>query len=265
MTQKSRAWSPSKFTLSGGGAVVATRGVEGGSYLIASLVGEFYSRAVPEWVRGTLADVGCGSAPLYGLYQTYADAIFWLDWPASVHANAALDAECDLNVGLPVRDHAFDVVILSDVLEHIRQPTVVWNELIRTLAPGGVLLGNAPFMYWIHEAPHDYCRYTEFALRAAIADAGGEIVSIEAIGGSLDVLADFVGKHLGLFPLIGQPIARATARVALRFGRTRGAAHPRRIGVEVPSRLRLDRAPSCYAHWQCHAVIRRHTGERQDS
>ncbi len=215
-----RAWAPSKFVLARGGVRPHPR-VPGSSRLVTTLVGEFYRDAIPQHARGAVADLGCGSAPLFALYGRYADTAMWFDWPNSLHANAALDAACDLNVGVPVRSGVFDTVIVSDVLEHLRRPAVAWCEIMRVLRPGGVVLGNVPFMYWVHEAPYDYHRYTEYALRAAIDDAGGEVVELIALGGSVDVLADLVGKHVGRVPMVGQPLVGAIAWVALAFGRTR--------------------------------------------
>ena len=106
--------------------------------------------------------------------------------------------------------------------------------------PGGVIVGNAPFMYWVHEAPHDYHRYTEYALRAAVEEAGGELVELEAIGGSAEVFSDFIGKHLGAVPLVGHTLARllAVGDPGVR-AHTAGRAVSRRDPHEVPARLHV--------------------------
>ncbi|HEY3832842.1 MAG TPA: methyltransferase domain-containing protein [Acidimicrobiia bacterium] len=213
-------WRPSKFMFKGDRLQPAPA-TPGSSYLVAALVADFYAHAIPSHARGRLGDLGCGAAPLYELYEPHAQSVVWIDWPNSLHENRALDAACDLNVGVPVRDAAFDTIIVSDVLEHLRRPEVAWAELLRTLAPGGTILGNAPFLYWVHEAPYDFHRYTEHALRASVEDAGGRIELLDAMGGSADVFADFVGKHIGAIPVVGQPLARMLAHVTLAFGRTR--------------------------------------------
>ncbi|HEY1741033.1 MAG TPA: methyltransferase domain-containing protein [Acidimicrobiia bacterium] len=225
MTKRAN-WKPSKFLLEGGRLRPAPA-TPGSSYLVAALVADFYARTVPRWAHGRLGDLGCGAAPLYGLYEPHVASTVWIDWPNSLHGNTSLDAACDLNVGVPVRDAAFDTIIVSDVLEHLRRPEIAWAELLRTLAPSGAILGNAPFLYWVHEAPYDFHRYTEHALRAAVEAAGGRIESLVAIGGSADVFADFVGKHLGAVPFVGQALARFLARVTLAFGRTRPGARLR--------------------------------------
>lgn len=38
------------------------------------------------------------------------------------------------------------------------------SEILRVLKPGGVLIGSTPFLLGIHDAPHDYFRFTSHGL-----------------------------------------------------------------------------------------------------
>jgi SAM-dependent methyltransferase len=67
---------------------------------------------------------------------------------------------------LPFLDGSFDVVWLSAVLEHIRKPWLVADEVFRVLKPAGVVLVSVPFVQKRHGAPHDYFRYTVDGLRS---------------------------------------------------------------------------------------------------
>lgn len=62
-------------------------------------------------------------------------------------------------------DASFDAVFLLEVLEHVAEPQRALDELRRVLAPGGALVLSTPFVFEIHEAPHDYYRFTEHGLR----------------------------------------------------------------------------------------------------
>ena len=62
---------------------------------------------------------------------------------------------------------------------------------------------NIPFFYPIHERPFDFYRYTEFAFKNFVENSGLELVQLDAIGGSPEVVADIFGKHLQLIPLVG--------------------------------------------------------------
>ena len=83
----------------------------------------------------------------------------------TLHKSEYLDFECDMKKVLPFMDGELDTIILSDVLEQIPQPEHLWKEMSRILSIGGKIIMNVPFYYWLHEGPHDYYRYTEFALR----------------------------------------------------------------------------------------------------
>jgi SAM-dependent methyltransferase len=58
----------------------------------------------------------------------------------------------------------FDVVVISEVLEHVVDPPAVVANLLRLLRPGGRLVATVPFIFPIHDEPHDYYRYTHHGL-----------------------------------------------------------------------------------------------------
>jgi SAM-dependent methyltransferase len=190
-------------------------------------VGEFYSIAIPERVSGDLADLGCGNAPLLGAYRARCTSILLADWANSPHANPLLDLSIDLNEPLmPLAASSFDVVILSDVLEHIREPELLMSEISRILKPGGYLLLNVPFAYWIHEAPYDYYRYTRFALERFVQQSGMQVIELVPLGGWIEVMADLLCKLLAHIRLriLGVVIHRVIIvlihRVVISFHRT---------------------------------------------
>lgn len=61
---------------------------------------------------------------------------------------------------LPYDDNSFDCVILQEVLEHLKKPWVVMDEVYRVLKEGGVVIATVPFLYPHHENPKDYWRIT---------------------------------------------------------------------------------------------------------
>ena len=195
-------WSESKFRISRG-VVRASRNaaeLSRSSRILADMVGEFYTRSIPEWANGDLIDLGCGKAPLLGAYREYCTSHVLADWENSEHPNRLLDLSFDLNQPLSVIDSkTFDTVLLSDVLEHVREPKALVFEIARILRPGGALLLNVPFAYWIHEAPHDYYRYTRYALEGFIQEAGLDLIELRPLGGWPAVLADLFSKVLNKF------------------------------------------------------------------
>lgn len=134
-----------------------------------------------DWVRkharGHVLDVGCADA----WARTLLDNCEYvgLDYPATATSlyrtspNVFADAK-----SIPFASGTFDTVLLLEVLEHVRDPDRVLQEIARVLKPAGRLLLSTPFLYPLHDAPHDYRRYTEYGLRQIVGAVGlvtGEI------------------------------------------------------------------------------------------
>jgi 2-polyprenyl-3-methyl-5-hydroxy-6-metoxy-1,4-benzoquinol methylase len=59
---------------------------------------------------------------------------------------------------------SFDVIVFSEVLEHVHSPHLAISNVHRLLKDGGRLVLSVPFIFPIHERPHDYFRYTRYGL-----------------------------------------------------------------------------------------------------
>lgn len=189
-------WRETKYVVTNG-QVRATRDrreLSIASRLIATLVGRMYQNALAAHARGRLLDLGCGKAPLFGMYRRRVDTVTCVDWGNSLHDNQFIDQEVDLTKRLPFGDGSFDTIVLSDVLEHIPTPSALCHEIARILAPGGKLLMNVPFYYPIHEEPYDFYRYSRFALVRLLEGAALGVVSLEPVGGAPEIVADIVAK-----------------------------------------------------------------------
>lgn len=68
-------------------------------------------------------------------------------------------------MSLGIADDTFDVVLCTEVLEHLPEPQRGVDEMFRVLRPGGTLLLTTRFLFPIHDAPHDYFRFTKYGLR----------------------------------------------------------------------------------------------------
>ncbi|MEB3200917.1 MAG: methyltransferase domain-containing protein [Synechococcaceae cyanobacterium] len=58
---------------------------------------------------------------------------------------------------IPSPDASFDVILCSEVLEHVPDPNGALDEFQRLLRPGGYLILTAPFGSNVHMAPYHYC------------------------------------------------------------------------------------------------------------
>ena len=235
---KDRAlWKPSKYVRRRG-RLMASRDVRDlglGSRLNTDLVATLYDRELKAHARGRMLDLGCGKVPLYESYKGLVSDSVCVDWANTAHKNPHLDLEWDLTQALPFSDREFDTILLSDVLEHIPAPEALFREMARVLAVGGKLVMNVPFLYPLHEEPHDFCRYTEFALRRFVEVSGLELVSLQSVGGAVEVLVDIVAKLLVAVPLVGKPAAGSLQWLARAWWRTGlGTRLARRTGRKFP-------------------------------
>lgn len=133
-------------------------------------------------LTGVVYDLGCGTRPFEKEILAVADAYVGVDWPQSLHGLHA-DIVADLNKPLPIRDAAADTVIALSVLEHLREPQQMLAEAFRILKPGGLLYLAVPFQWWLHDAPHDYYRFTRYGLDYLLAKCGFKEIEIEETSG----------------------------------------------------------------------------------
>jgi ubiquinone/menaquinone biosynthesis C-methylase UbiE len=112
-------------------------------------------------------DIGCGA----GIYKASFPNHFGVDVVEGPGVDKVADAH-----DLPFADGEFEQIILSEVLEHLHSPARAVEEMARVLKPEGRLILTVPFVYPLHEAPHDYQRYTEYGLRKLL---GGRFKDIE--------------------------------------------------------------------------------------
>ena len=66
-----------------------------------------------------------------------------------------IDLVCDI-VNIPESDASFDVILCSEVFEHLPDVLKALDEFARLLKPGGKLIVTAPFASFVHFAPYHY-------------------------------------------------------------------------------------------------------------
>lgn len=217
--QQPENWRPTKFELRGGSWRPSRDSNElaRASIVSATLALHSCATAIRDFAAGHLADFGCGQVPYFGIYRDLTTQVTCIDWPQSRHAASHIDIHVDLNEPTGLADSSFDTILSSSVLEHIWKHDVVWREMARTLKPGGHLILTVPFVYALHEAPHDYFRWTRFALLKACEENGLDVVRLDPYGGGLDVLADLCVRALGaVSPALAGIVGRGVAKLLLR-------------------------------------------------
>jgi SAM-dependent methyltransferase len=151
---------------------------------------------------GIVLDIGCGHAPYKSIIVTP---------PSRAKMYVGLDlsggnyyAKPDLiwdGETIPLRDNTIDSAIATEVFEHCPVPEKIMREAVRVLKPGASLFFTVPFLWPLHEVPHDEYRYTPFALRRHLLNAGFARITLAALGGWDRSLAQMLGLWVRRRPM----------------------------------------------------------------
>ena len=153
-------------------------------------------------------DIGCGAKPYLPLVASYAEHYVGVDAADGPDVDHVAPAE-----NLPLEDESFDLVLCTQVLEHVQDPAAVLSEIHRVLRPHGAALISTHGVFLYHPDPPDtdgdYWRWTHAGLHKAVSAAGEwSEVSVQANGEVVACLAyiaaqfiDEVGARLGFEPL----------------------------------------------------------------
>jgi SAM-dependent methyltransferase len=148
-------------------------------------------------LRGTVADIGCADRHI--ARRLHPEAFYvGLDYPSTAVGmyRTRPDIFGDAR-HLPIGSALADAVVLKDVLEHVAQPELALAEAARVLRAGGTLVLWMPFLYPIHDAPHDFQRYTSHALATYLGKHGFAIRSCKPVLKPLETAALMTALALG--------------------------------------------------------------------
>lgn len=97
---------------------------------------------------------------------------------------------------IPIRSNEVDVVICSEVLEHLPDDESALQEIWRVMKPGGELFITVPlhqrFFAYDDHFVHHYRRYDPHELVARLEALGFQVIATEKLYGMLDKLATLV-------------------------------------------------------------------------
>jgi ubiquinone/menaquinone biosynthesis C-methylase UbiE len=140
--------------------------------------------------HAVVADLGCGSGAM--LCQVLEDRPNWvghgldisevaIDYARRLARHKDVATRANFQTGclmdLPFADNSLDVLIASEVVEHLPEPQRVFGELSRVLAPGGLLLVTMPVES--HTPAHLHTLNNAKDLCGLISKAGLTVFSLE--------------------------------------------------------------------------------------
>ncbi|CAN5570602.1 hypothetical protein BH11BAC2_BH11BAC2_07270 [soil metagenome] len=157
--------------------------------------------------KGTLLDLGCGPRPYYSIYAPYFDKTIGADLADSPFPKQQIDIYCSATA-VPLDDASIDVILCTEVLHDIAEPSELIDEAKRLLKPGGTLILTTPFVVPIVDGAYDHYRYTQQGLIYLLQKSALEVKSITPV-------ADIFGATL---TLIVKPILKFWNMVAKATG-----------------------------------------------
>lgn len=158
-------------------------------------------------LHGDLLDAGCGKMPYrdFILSNSKVDKYVGLDIETAVVYDEQVQPDVTWDGSkMPFQDHSFDCVIATEVLEHVPNLLIYLGEVFRVLKPGGVFFFTTPFLWPLHEGPHDEYRITPFAMDRLLKKTGFGNIEIKALGGWNASLAQMMGLWLRRSPMSGR-------------------------------------------------------------
>jgi SAM-dependent methyltransferase len=133
-------------------------------------------------------DIGAGSCPYRSLfthceYKSHDFIRLQPDQLLGRHGYGAIDYVSDI-LSIPVPEASFDVILCTELLEHVPEPILAIKEFARILKPGGRLLLTAPLGSGLHQEPyHFYGGFTPYWYHKFLKEAGFGDITTKANGG----------------------------------------------------------------------------------
>ncbi len=157
----------------------------------------FVSGAAAVDPNALIVDAGAGQSRFAGLFRNNRYVALDFGRGDSGWDYTGLDVVGDLQ-HLPLKTGSAAVVINTQVLEHLPEPGRALREMHRILEPGGRLFLTAPQGWHEHQQPHDYYRFTSFALERLLSGAGFRSWTIDPMGGYFH----YLGQRLTYIPKV---------------------------------------------------------------
>jgi SAM-dependent methyltransferase len=174
-------------------------------YFVVKHLHYFILSSLHRYVRAnsTVVDIGCGEQPMRTLIEEKGGQYIGVD--IAQNSQNTVDIVCSAaSIQLP--DNSVECILCTEVVEHVSEIDKVFSEFARILKPNGYIILTCPFLYPLHEEPHDFHRPTPYLLEF-LAKKYSLTVSLEL--DPVNILKNFqLWQHAftSLLKLVAQPV-----------------------------------------------------------
>src|SRR3989344_6543296 len=151
-------------------------------YLHFSTLLESVKKYSPK-IKGKVLDLGAGSSPYKHLFKCGQ----YLTLDNYEYSEKKPDIVADAS-DIPLENNSIDSVVCFQLLEHIKDPKKVVDEIYRILKPNGRCILTTHMATVLHGEPYDYFRFTKYGLKDVLFKKFKK-VEIEENGGALLAIA----------------------------------------------------------------------------
>lgn len=115
---------------------------------------------------------------------------------------------------LPFKSECLDMVYSITVLEHVKKPWIIVDEIFRVLHPVGYVVLELPFLNVIHDE-NDYFRFTDKGIRFLLDEGRFEIIFEQIGSGGGSFLSVFLLEYFEQF--IPTKYLKALWHISIRY------------------------------------------------
>ncbi len=145
---------------------------------------------------GRVLDIGGQKNNKRGLFRPPINKVGGWEY-VNINKSTEPDYHCSAE-DIPVDNESFDMILMTEVLEHLENPRAALQESSRILKPDGKIIATIPFLFPIHADPHDYQRWTQERLKIEFKKAGYKDVEIKSMGSVAAVFYDILYASMGI-------------------------------------------------------------------
>jgi len=147
-----------------------------------------------------IVDFGCSDMPYKSFFKDYN--YIGID----IEGNDLADGVVDFDSNSSLDNEVCEVILSTQVLEHVRKPDNYLKECHRMLKKDGLLVLSTHGHWIYHGVPTDFWRWTSDGLKEVIKEQGFEIIEFNGLIGAgaigIQILQDKLYQRLKILPRV---------------------------------------------------------------